>query len=363
MAQCFEVNRSNLRDTRIRDWQPAELAPGHVRLAVERFAFTANNISYAVAGDMLDYWGFFPANAPWGRIPTMGLGTVVESANPEIATGGRYFGFYPMATEHVLEARAKSTGFADIGVHRTHHAAAYTSFIDVGNDPSFPDDRLDEALLLRGLFMTSFLVDDFLADNQFFGAEQTLVTSASSKTSVALAHCLAIRGHHSVGVTSAPNRGFVEQLGLYDEVILYDDIETLVAAVPSAVVDMAGDARVRARIHGHFDGTLTHSCQVGATHWEERDTDDGAALPGPAPTFFFAPTQMAKRNDDWGPGEFNTRVGEALDVFLEGAPTWLTVERSAGPEAVERVYRDALEGRTSPDTGQILSMSGDAFAG
>jgi hypothetical protein len=363
MAQHFEVNRSDLRDTRIRDEESATLAQGHVRLAVERFAFTANNISYAVASDMLDYWGFFPTDAPWGRIPTMGLGTVVDSANPDIATGGRYFGFYPMATEHVLEARAKSTGFADVGDHRAHHAAAYTNFIDVESDPTFPDDRLDEALLLRGLFMTSFLVDDFLADNQFFGAEQALVTSASSKTSIALAHCLAGRGHHSVGATSARNREFVERLGLYDEVIDYDDIEALEAAVPSVVVDMAGDASVRARIHRHFDGTLTHSCQVGATHWEERGPDDGAALPGPAPTFFFAPAQMAKRNDDWGPGELNARVGEALEVFLEGAPTWLTIERSAGPESVDRVYRDTLEGRTTPDTGQILSMSVDAFAG
>ena len=72
----------------------------------ERFAFTSNNISYAVAGDILDYWGFFPAEPPWGRIPAIGLGTIVESANPDIEVGGRYFGFYPMGSEHIVLAEA-----------------------------------------------------------------------------------------------------------------------------------------------------------------------------------------------------------------------------------------------------------------
>ncbi|MDX2380962.1 MAG: DUF2855 family protein [Acidimicrobiia bacterium] len=358
----FEVNRSNFRETRAVDREPAPLEEGEIRLTVERFAFTANNVTYAVAGDMLDYWGLFPTDDPWGRIPTMGIGEVVESANGDIVVGGRYFGFYPMSTEHVVSARARSSGFSDVGRHRANHATAYTEFVDVTTDPGLADEHLDEALLLRGMFMTSFLVDDFLDDNNFFGAEQTLVTSASSKTSIALAHCLAARGHRSVGLTSARNVEFVRGLGLYDEVETYDNIESLDAAIPSAVVDMAGDDGVRARIHRHFDGTLTHACQVGATHWEERDGDADVELPGPTPTFFFAPAQMAKRNDEWGPGVLMDRVGAALAVFLDGAPTWLRVAHSAGPEAVELVYRDSLEGRTTPDTGHVLSMWPDAFA-
>jgi hypothetical protein len=358
----FEVNRNNFRETQAVDRESARLQEGEIRLTVERFAFTANNVTYAVAGDMLDYWGFFPTDAPWGRIPTMGIGEVVESANADIVLGGRYFGFYPMSTEHVVSARARSNGFSDVGLHRANHAAAYTEFVDVTTDPGLADEHLDEALLLRGMFMTSFLVDDFLDDNNFFGAGQTLVTSASSKTSIALAHCLAARGHRSVGLTSARNVEFVRGLGLYDEVVTYDDIESLDAAIPSAVVDMAGDDGVRARIHRHFDGTLTHACQVGATHWEERDGDADAELPGPTPTFFFAPAQMAKRNGEWGPGVLMDRVGAALAVFLDGAPTWLRVVHSAGPDAVELVYLDMLEGRTTPDTGQVLSMWPDAFA-
>ncbi len=220
----------------------------------------------------------------------------------------------------------------------------------------------------RGLFLTSFLIDDVLADNDFFEARQTLVTSASSKTSIALAHCLATRnrapdtkGRRSIiGITSARNTDFVEGLGLYDEVILYDDIEELDGSAPSVMVDMAGDAEVVGRIHRHYGDALGHSCQVGATHWENVGNTSG--LPGPEPTFFFAPTQLKKRSDEWGARELNRRIGTALGDFLDGAPAWLTVVRSAGPDAVAQVYADILHGEASAATGHILSMSPSAFA-
>ena len=123
---------------------------------------------------------------------------------------------------------AGAVAFRDVGAHRAQHAATYTDFRDVtATDAMFNPDRVDEYLLLWGMFMTSFLVDDYLGDADaeggiFRGANQTLVTSASSKTSICLAACLARReGHHSIGVTSPRNRAFVEGLDLYDQVITY----------------------------------------------------------------------------------------------------------------------------------------------
>ena len=260
----FEVDRRDFRRTRIVAGGNTALSPGQIRLAVERFALTTNNVTYAVVGDMLDYWGFFPTEAPWGRLPAMGLGSVVESAHPDIATGGRYFGFYPMSSNVVIAVKplsstaatqtegARSTGavaFRDVGAHRAQHAATYTDFRDVATDAMFDPDKADEFLLLWGMFMTSFLVDDYLGDADaeggvFRGAGQTLVTSASSKTSICLAACLARReSHHSIGVTSPRNRSFVERLGLYDEVITYDEIDRTDAGVASGLVDMAGSGR------------------------------------------------------------------------------------------------------------------------
>ncbi|NNE72631.1 MAG: DUF2855 family protein, partial [Acidimicrobiales bacterium] len=319
----FEVNRQDFRETRVVDIAPATLSAGQVRLSVERFAFTSNNISYAVAGDMLDYWGFFPAEQTWGHIPAIGIGSVIESANPDIAVGGRYFGFYPMAGELVIDAHRRGPhGFRDVGPHRANHAVTYTDFRDVDADESWDADRTDEYLLLWGMFMTSFLVDDQLGDRGFAGAAQTLVTSASSKTSISLASCLAARSDiRAVGLTSERNRSFVENLDLYDQVITYDEVAQLDPSIRSGVVDMAGNASVRASIHRHFGDNLTFSTSVGATHWEAAGdpptATGGGALPGAAPEFFFAPSQRAKRVEEWGAAELDARIDRAYRNLVE----------------------------------------------
>ena len=363
----LEVNRSDFRQTRVVDTPHEPLQPGQVRIRIERFALTANNISYALTGDLLGYWGFFPAVAGWGRIPAMGYGEVVESANDGIDLGGRYFGFYPMADDVVIDAEARPTGFVDVGAHRAGHAGAYLAFDDVHADAAFREDRADEFLLVRGLFMTSYLMDDFLGENEFFGATRAIITSASSKTSMALAKCLAVRDAslddaariRTVGLTSAGRQEFVAGLGLYDEVASYEDIESIDTSAPSVLVDMAGDAEVLSGVHHHLGDSLRYSGQVGATHWERMGAP--ADLPGPTPTFFFAPSQLKRRSDDWGRDAAMARIGSALAEFLEDVPRWITVEHSAGPVAVARIYLDTLEGRASASAGHILSMAPTAF--
>lgn len=80
------VRKAALPETR---WQPQEdapLAPGQIRLRVELFSLTANNITYAAMGEAMDYWRFFPSHdAAWGVIPVWGFGTVTESAHPRCA--------------------------------------------------------------------------------------------------------------------------------------------------------------------------------------------------------------------------------------------------------------------------------------
>ncbi len=361
----FEVNRADFHDTRVTQTRsesgPGELRPGQVRFRVERFALTTNNITYAVAGDMLDYWGFFPTDdEPWGRIPAMGLGSVTESAHPDIAVGGRYFGFYPMATDVVIEAAPLDDVVRAVGTHRATHAATYTDFRDVEHDVMFRPEQADEYLLLWGVFMTSFLIDDYLADNDFFGATQTLVTSASSKTSISLATCLAERNNHRcIGLTSARNRTFVEGLGLYDEVVTYDEVNRVDATATSALVDMAGSGPIRSAIHAHLADALMVSLTVGATRWEDSASSD--ELPGPAPEFFFAPGQSAKRTVDWGVDELNARIARAFHRLLDTTDRWLTVEHRAGPDGVVSAYRALLDGQAEPNVGYVASMHEDAL--
>ena len=354
----FLVRRDDWKDCRFRTATVPPLEDGQALLRIDRFALTANNISYALAGDMLNYWGFFPAGEEgMGRIPVMGFADVAASRHPDLAEGVRVFGFFPMSSYLVVQPEGVNPkGFIDSAPHRAEHAPAYRQYTAAASDPFYEGpDREDALMLLRGLFMTSFLIDDFLEEGGFFGAKQVLVTSASSKTSIALAFSLAGRPDvRCIGLTSARNREFVEKLGYYDEVVLYDDVGSLPNDDPAIFVDMAGNAAVRSAAHHRFGEGLVHSCSVGATHWDQGA--GGEELPGAKPEFFFAPARIVKRNQDWGPGGFEERVGSAWRRFQAGSDAWLRIERGSGKEALERVYRDTLAGRASPEVGHILSL-------
>ena len=62
----LEVDRNDLHRMRAVETPAAPLEPGEARLAIDRFGLTANNITYAVFGDAMGYWQFFPATAESG---------------------------------------------------------------------------------------------------------------------------------------------------------------------------------------------------------------------------------------------------------------------------------------------------------
>ena len=351
----FEVKKSDWKQTRFVEGPEPALAPGQALLRVDRFALTANNVTYAVAGDLLGYWRFFPCEEGWGRIPVMGFAEVIRSTHPEVKEGTRCFGFYPMGRHLVIQPGAVSPSqILDAASHRAGLAPAYAQYLPTGGDAVYDAAREDQILLMRGLFMTSFLADDFLAEQDYRGARSALIASASSKTAVALAFQLKQRGRaRAIGLTSARNVDFVRKLGFYDQVVLYDEIPSL-AVEPSVFVDMAGDGRVTAAVHHHLGERLVYDCAIGATHWSAERSSE--ALPGPKPEFFFAPAQIAKRSKDWGPAGFAQRIGGAWTKFCDASDAWLRVVRSRGREATERVYQETLAGRTQPAEGQILSL-------
>ena len=78
----FQVLKSDITKTRIAkvDINHSGLEKDEILVQIENFSFTANNISYGVAGDSLGYWQFFPAkdnqNGEWGCIPMWGLSLI-----------------------------------------------------------------------------------------------------------------------------------------------------------------------------------------------------------------------------------------------------------------------------------------------
>ena len=353
----LEVSKDNWSETRlVNQVLDSELADNEVLIRIDRFALTANNISYAGAGDLLGYWGFFPAQDGWGRIPAMGWGDVIASNHSDVAVGERVWGFFPFSTHlKILAGQVTASQFQDLSPHRAEYAPVYARFDRAAASPIYVPELEDRDSLLKGLFMTSWLVEDFLHVNNTFGGESCLITSASSKTSIALGYCVKKRGNmRSIGITSPGNVAFCESLGCYDTVVTYDDVTGLDASQPVVMVDMAGSAAVISALHHHYGDNMKHSCQVGATHYTEMGAVEG--LPGATPAFFFAPGHIQSRSKEMGAAELMTQLGMDFAAFRSDSTQWLDVQFGAGPDAVEQAYQSVLAGRAAPSQGQVVSM-------
>jgi hypothetical protein len=353
----FQVRRDDLHACRVVETDAPTLDPGHALLEIDSFGLTTNNITYAVFGEAMSYWNFFPAEDGWGRVPVWGFANVAAAGDTQLSEGSRVFGYFPPSGELVVQPeRIDARGFVDASPHRASLPSAYNAYALVEGLPLYEERFEAEQMLLWPLFFTSFLIDDFLGGEELFGAQTAIVSSASSKTALSAAFLMARRdGVEVVGLTSPGRVEFVEGLDVYDRVVAYPDIASL-PATAAVYVDIAGNGAVRNAIHGHFGDELRHSAVVGATHWENAADDSGDALPGPQPQFFFAPDHVQRRSADWGREELDRRVAEAWLPFAEWASGWLQIVRGEGAAAVEAAYLELLDGRTDPAVGHILSI-------
>lgn len=359
----FVTDRHDIRRGRWERVNAPPLAAGEIRVHVEAFALTANNITYAAFGESMSYWDFFPTgDAASGLVPAWGFATIAESRCDGLAAGERLYGYWPIASAvTLLPVNVRAGAFTDDTAHRAKLPGVYNRYRRCAGDPGYDAGREAEQALLQPLFATAFLIDDFLHDNGFFGAQQVLLSSASSKTAYATAFCLARRGDAvgRVGLTSSANVEFTRSLGCYAKVIEYGEIGALDAQTPSLYVDFNGSVAVRTAVHARFGDHLTYSCAVGVTDWAGRGSSKAPA--GPKPVFFFAPAQIEKRNADWGAAALNARIAEAWAAFLrrvsDPAQPWLHVAHGHGRDAIAAAYSTLAEGRVDPRDGHMLHLA------
>lgn len=352
----LHVDQKTIADVAVAEATPPALNDGEARLRLQSCAVTANNVTYAAAGFDLKYWAFFPTPAEGkGLVPVWGVAEVVESRSDVLRVGERLYGFLPLAEELVMQPRAAGEkGVIDRAPHRAELPGLYNHYARVtGNDAKRDDLRA----LLQPLLATSYVLTDWLQDNDFFEAEQIIVGSASSKTGLGLCKFLSegeTRPKRIVGLTSARNKAFVEALGTCDQVLTYDAVDTL-AQVPSVYVDMSGNAQVKAALHARLADVLRHSSAVGISHWDQ--FNPSVPLAGPKPEFFFAPSQIAKRQKEWGPGVMERKIGESWQSMAADAADWLEVTVHDGLAAAPEVWAAMAAGQADPRQGHIISFT------
>lgn len=359
MNWALSIDKADITKATIIEASSRALEAGEARLAIDRFALTANNITYAAFGDAMGYWQFFPGADGRGRLPVWGFAHVTESRAEGLTVGERVYGYLPAAAELVVTpGRIRPDSFIDAAEHRSGLPAVYNRFVRCAADPGYDPEREAAQMVLQPLFLTSFLIDAYLRETDFSGAQRIVLTSASSKTALALAFLLKRdqpEGLRIEALTSARNTAFVEASGLYDAVIAYDTIGNMDPDPARLIVDFAGSAELNRALHTRFGANLKANIRVGGAHWD--DSAPASDLPGPRPSFFFAPDHAHDRIAEWGPDGFAQRQGAAWSQFVAAADDLLTWRSLSGGAEALGAYQALVRGEVPASEALLVEVN------
>lgn len=359
----FQVNKQDFTKTRLLENNTLNaetpLLDDEIIVRVDSFALTANNITYAVLGEKLGYWQFFPAsdNADnsWGIIPVWGFATVISSHSNDITVGEKLFGYFPPTSLVKMTAtQVSSQRFFDGSAHRAALPPGYNVYRRVLAEPGYNETYDKQRMLLFPLYITSFCLCDYLESNQWFNAEQVIIISASSKTSIGLAYGIddSESAPQLIGMTSSRNHAFVNKLGVYQQVINYGDLSQLNPKLKTVIVDMAGNAEQLKAIEQHMAGNLAFCLQVGLTHWDEASVI--SPLSHTESEMFFAPGHIQKRIAQWGAKEFEHKSMSFMAKSTQRSTSWLAFTSIESIEEMAEVYADVCKGVLAPEKGIII---------
>jgi hypothetical protein len=243
---------------------------------------------------------------------------------------------------------------------------------------------------LRPLWTTSFLLQDYLTHHSFFNADAVVISSATSKTSFCLAHLLtrlplppssattqatSDKAIKVIGLTSARNLQFAKSLGVYTDLVLYEDVTSLNkitndSKMKMVYVDIAGDSKLLKSLMNIFgEETYMHGCLVGMSH-QNQPSLTTPSTPSQIPQqqlqqpkwtvernqMFFAPAWAKQRVKDLGPREYSKRMQKGWMLLLQDAPKWVHFKQVRGKHEFEGEYRRLFDGKVGAEEGLIASL-------
>ncbi len=366
----LQTNVNNITERQIVDSRykaDTPLMEGEVMLKIDRFAFTANNVTYGAVGERIGYWQFFQpsgrdADSGWGMIPVWGYATVVASAQPEIAVGERVYGYLPMADHWVMRpGRINANRWVDVSEHRSELPPVYNSYQRFPADTAEDAQRDNLTSLLMPLYGTAYCLCDALEMKDFHGASQVLIISASSKTSLGLAFALSQLPEEKrpkiIGVTSAGNADFVSGVGLYDQVVSYDALDAVDTSQPAVIVDMSGNRKALSTLHGALGDNMRWTDYVGLTHLDAAmmaPGEDAPKLIDERSAMFFAPGHIQQRAQELGQDEWNRRMGAFVQSAIGSAAQWLKVREVTDLSSFLPDYDAMVAGKVNAKEGLIV---------
>ncbi len=365
----LQTLKNDLSKTRIVQTKNPEIEAEEISVSIESFAFTSNNVTYGVAGNTIGYWQFFKttedANNEWGCIPVWGFAKIIKSNVDELIVGERLFGYFPPGDILNLKPiKVTNQGFADGKEHRKDLPAVYNNYLRLSGDANYDSSIDNIRSLLFPLHITSFCICDALQDEAYFGGDQIIIVSASSKTAIGLAQGLKETSSalSIIGLTSQKNLGFVKNLGCYDEVITYDHLSNVNFNLKSVMVDMAGSREILGTLHGSLADNMLKCLTVGMTHWDNEVTAEdalGQAMLRERTEFFFAPAHIQKRVTDWGYEGYNQKTTDFMKARSNQSIDWMQVKKINGLKNFISTYEKFVSGDINPNEGIIVELEND----
>ncbi len=190
-------------------------------------------------------------NSPhFKTIPAWGLARVHRTNHPEIAEGSLYYGFWPIAPYSVRAITGVDHG-ARVAYHDIPRFKGVREWLKL--------IEADDFSLMVSEYFEYFKIGITYAreirDFGYFGAEQLVLTSASSSSSQVIAMCVKELNPSMsiIGLTSQRSLGLVKSLPFYDDVYTYDDIEASPNAKPTLFFDVLGKEAVATECFDHFE--------------------------------------------------------------------------------------------------------------
>jgi len=375
----------------LHDTLPA-LERDEIRMRVDRVGLSANNMFYAQMGEapFLKFFAVYPVpqRPELANVPAWGVATIVESNHRDFAVGEQYRGFLHMTNVVQMKARRTADGFVAYGGNRDKLNKAYNGFVKVNDSKTSPSgvtgSRAELATIVMPGALSGFLLCELLRSHGFYGGNSVVLTSASSKLSLATAFLLkheraAGKLGRIIGYSSKNNVEFVRSTGLFDDVLTYEQDLPSDPTLKPVFIDVAGDATIYRRIQKR----LAKGLAVGGTHTKAKASTFTAFSPSsilklvgsmlapppvakwldkhlnPTLEMFFAPTVMSELIARWGRSEFDEKCDAALLSFVDAAlaHAWIKIVRAESPAAIQSEYRRIVEGSVPPSEAIILSLA------
>ena len=242
--------------------------------------------------------------------------------------------------------------------HRSKLPQGYNLYRRVKAEPGYSTALDKERSLLFPLYLTSFCLWDALQDNDWYGAKQVLILSASSKTSIGLAYALKAdeNAPHVIGVTSPRNLATVKERSLYDSTLTYDAVSEIDKSIPTVIVDMSGNSKVLLALHQHLEDNMKFTINVGLTHWKDAKAKPPKGMITERSEFFFAPGHMQKRLKEWGPAGFDKKSSSFMSEAAAKTREWLTFRKVDGLEGMAAIHQAVCKGEIPAEEGLIVEL-------